>query len=181
MGLVELDPADAMNAQAISENWPFYCFSTLEFEQPELNLLRDVWFKKRGGGKIPLRSALDARALKPVLSHLTILERVKDGDRLRYRVRLTGSAIARLSGENTGRFLDEVIPAELLPRWTVPYDVVLKALRPLRFVSHFAFEKINYLDGESFIAPLLDADSKASIVMSVVYFKSRATGNSIAE
>ncbi len=118
------DPADAVNAFAAEQGWPFRASSVLAFERPELNQLRDLWHEKAAGRPMPHRSDFDLRSLKPVLPNIVILQRVHDSDRWRYRIRLMGSELVRLMGEGTGRFLDQAIAPESLPRWLAVYEAV---------------------------------------------------------
>ncbi len=173
------DPADAVNAAAERAGWPLRCTSLLEFERPELNLLRDIWRAKAEGDAVPFRAAFDARDLKPVLRCLSILQRVNDSGRPRYRMRLMGSDIVARFGEGTGRFLDQDIPPEILPRWTLAYDTVLQSARPLRFLSRFAVPKVSYLAGESFVAPLRDAAGAVTMVLTGLYFRSKVSDEAL--
>lgn len=170
---VENNPIDALNAYAAAQHWPFRGTTELDFERPELNQLRDVWLAKAAGGHLPYRRDFDARALKPVLTNLLILERVIEDGRRRYRIRLMGSGLVRIWGEGTGRYLDEFIRQEGLTHWYVVYDTVLDAQVPFRFVTQFGAERVNYLTSESFVAPALNADGEPNMLMSCAYFQSK--------
>jgi hypothetical protein len=175
MGIVALtDAADMLNAKALAEGWPFQCDTKLVFDRPELTMLRDVWRSRAAKVGVPTRNDLGAHALKSVLRHLSIFERVHCAERgLRYRILHMGSYIAAVMGEKTGSFIDEGIPAPLLPRWTTPFDVILETRTPLRVVSRFEHEKLDYAIGESFLAPLSNETGEASVLMSCVYLKPR--------
>jgi hypothetical protein len=175
MGVVALtDPAEILNAKASAQGWPLQCDSHLTFKQPELTMLRDVWRSKAAKVGLPTRGDLGAHALKSVLRHLAILERVSSPETgSRYRVLHMGTYIAAVMGERTGRFIDETIPAALLPRWTSPFDTVLSHRIPLRILSKFEYEKLDFASGESFLAPLSDDAGKPNILMSCLYIKPR--------
>jgi hypothetical protein len=175
MGVVVLtDPAEILNAKALAQGWPLQCDSHLAFERPELTMLRDVWRSKAAKVGLPTRSDLGAHALKSVLRHLSILERISNKETgTRYRVLHMGSYIAAVMGERTGQFIDETIPTELLPRWTAPFNTVLDSRTPLRILSKFEYEKLDFADGESFLAPLSDDAGKPNILMSCLYIKPR--------
>ncbi|MEJ0044700.1 MAG: hypothetical protein WDM81_21870 [Rhizomicrobium sp.] len=50
--------------------------TTLKFDCPELNAIRDVWAEKaEAGGGLPSRADFDARTLKPFLRNVSIVER----------------------------------------------------------------------------------------------------------
>jgi hypothetical protein len=175
MGIVtRTDTAEMLNARALAEGWPFQCDSKLAFDRPELTMLRDVWRSRAAKVGLPTRNDLGAHALKSVLKHLSIMERVIDAERgSRYRVLHMGSYIAAVMGEKTGSFIDENIPAALLVRWTTPFDVVLESRTPLRIVSNFEHQKLDYATGESFLAPLSSEAGEANVLMSCLYLKPR--------
>lgn len=167
------DPAEILNARAAAEGWPTQFFSRLKFDRPELNGLAAVWREKAKNAPAPHRSDLDARVLKPVLRNITIAESVHEGGQRRFRIRLVGSEIAELFGNHANSYIDEMVPPELLPRWHVPYDTVLESCRPLRVISHFDHPAVNYLTGESLLAPLLDEKGKPTLLIAATYFQSR--------
>jgi len=173
MGIVAVaDAADMLNAKAREEGWPFECDSKLVFDRPELAMLRDVW--RSGAAKVglPTQSDFGVDALKSVLKHLSIMERVIDPQLgSRYRVLHLGSYIAAVMGDKTGTFIDENIPKELLPRWTIPFDTILETRTPLRVLSRFEHEQLDYATGESFLAPLLSETGEANLLMSCLYIK----------
>jgi hypothetical protein len=148
----------------------------LEFDHAELNQLRDVWREKaRAAGGLPSRADFDARALKPFLRHVSIVERaVNPAGRESYRFRFYGSALAQRFGEQTGQFIEMSIPPDRLPLWIEGYDRVLAAEGPLRFVSRFEIPRISYLNGESFSAPLSNAGRKPTTILACTYFTPKA-------
>src|SRR5580698_2446683 len=176
MGIVALtDAAEILNAKAVAEGWPLQCDSTLVFDRPELTMLRDVWRSRAAKVGLPTRNDLGADALKSVLRHLSMLERVIDAERgSRYRILHMGGYLAAVMGEKTGSFIDENIPAQLLPRWTTPFDTVLETRTPLRVISNFEHEKLDYATGESFLAPLSSETGEANLLMSCLYIKPKS-------
>ncbi|HUO92868.1 MAG TPA: hypothetical protein VMU22_08095 [Rhizomicrobium sp.] len=173
MGIVTLtDAAEMLNARARAEGWPFECDSKLNFDRRELTLLRDVWRSQAAKVGLPSRNDLAAHALKSVLRHLSILDQVRDPKKgTRYRVLHVGSSIAAVMGEKTGSFIDESVPAELLPRWTALFDTIVETRTPLR--TRFEIEQLDYASGEAFLAPLSSEAREANILMSCLYLKPR--------
>lgn len=169
---VTADPVEAVNAYAAQNGWLSRIGTELTFVRPELNLLRDLWSGKAAGRPIPYRRDFDARALKPVLCNIVIVERVCDCGRMRLRLRLVGSDIASLFGDSTGKHLDEIIPAALLTRWEMICHAVLDSGRPVRIVSHYDLPRVNYLSGESLLAPMLDAEGNPTLLLWCAYFQS---------
>lgn len=166
-----LDPALAFNRRAQTEGWPARCDSTLCFNRPELNAVRDIWHARAVGNAVPSRTAFDARSLKPFLPNITIIERVfVDATKWRYRTRLAGTAIVEVLGENTGKFFDAHTPRELLTGWTRVCDIVLDTAAPIRFSFDIQQPRISYLSGESLIAPIADKHDAISLILVCAYF-----------
>lgn len=169
------DVADTLNARAARLGWPIRASSALQFDRPELNHLRDVWFEKAAGRPMPFRSDFDLRALKTNLTNIVILQREPDGRRHRYRIRLVGSEIVRQMGrDTTGTYLDECVPAEVLPRWLAVYDAAMDAGVPLRFKVHYELQQIDHLVSESLHAPMLDDQARPTMLLSCAYFLPKA-------
>lgn len=163
------DVADTLNVRAARLGWPIRASSALAFDRPELNHLRDVWFEKAAGRPMPYRSDFDLRALKSNLTNLAILQRTPDDGR--YRIRLVGSDIVRQMGRDaTGRYLDESVPADVLPRWLAVYDTAMNAGIPLRFRVHYEHQHIDHLVSESLQAPMLDEAGLPTMLLSCAYF-----------
>ncbi len=166
------DPLDAMIAQADVLGWAGHIEYASAFDRPELNAVLALW-REKGRGGIPSRADFDARALKSILRNLWMLEEVANGAGRRYRYRFVGSEIAAVYGETTGRYIDEVIPAGILPRWMAACEGMLRCHAPLRVTTNIDLPQANYLSLESFHAPLLDADSRPTILMCVSFFGRR--------
>ncbi|MEI9996209.1 MAG: PAS domain-containing protein [Rhizomicrobium sp.] len=144
----------------------------LDFRQPELSALRTIWEEKaKAAGGLPARADFDARALKPFLRHVSIVERATNAiGRPSYRFRFYGSALAQRFGEQTGQFLEMSIPPDRMPRWIAAYDAVLDAGAPMRMLSYFTIPRVSYLNGESFSAPLSNGGRKPNTILACTYF-----------
>jgi hypothetical protein len=87
---------------------------------PMVRKLHDYWQSKRAGRALPDRADIDPAELKPLLPYLIVAEVVEPPFRIRYR--LIGTKIAAVSGlDFTGRFLDELLAADLENRWQEYY------------------------------------------------------------
>ncbi|HTW34811.1 MAG TPA: PAS domain-containing protein [Rhizomicrobium sp.] len=169
--LQPINRAWELDRKARLEGWPFRCDAMLEFERAELNELRELWRALAAGKTAPSRTDFDARTLKPYLRNIMIIERVFIGpERWRYRTRLAGTAVADMIGDPTGKFLEEQLPLELVPRWTSVYDATLDGGRPLRLVANFELPQLVFLRGEAFVAPLADREGKLTLVFGCIYF-----------
>ena len=146
--------------------------TTLQFDAPELNALRDVWLEKSIlAGGLPARADFDARTLQPFLRHISIVERaINPAGRTSFRFRFYGSALTQRFGEQTGQFIEMSIPSDRLARWTAAYDAVLEAGKPMRFLSYFEIPRVSHLNGESFSAPLANGARKPNTILAATYF-----------
>lgn len=147
--------------------------TALDFDAPQLNALRQVWEEKsRSAGGLPSREDFDARALKPFLRHVSIVERAMhpSSGRQSYRYRFFGSALAQRFGEQTGQFIEMSVPLDRVTRWIKAYDAVLEAGRPMRFRSYYEIPRVSYLNGESFSAPLANGGRKPTMILAGTYF-----------
>ena len=150
---------------AEENGWVGICDSTLAFRAGELSELHDLW-RHVGAGAIPKRADFSPRVLKCCLPNIAIYERVICAQKgKRYRVRLMGTRFAQTMGDLTGKFIDEAVPAEFLPRWYAALDAVLDAMVPLRFLSRADTSNKKYLLGEFFEAPLLDDNGEPNMVL----------------
>lgn len=74
---------------------------------PELHRLYDYWEAKHRGALLPGRQDIDPLDLRFVLGNLILVDVLRE-PLLRFRYRLMGSTLTRLSGmELTGKFLDQ--------------------------------------------------------------------------
>jgi hypothetical protein len=78
-----------------------------------LRLLANYWVARCSADGVPTRTAIDPIDFPALLPNIMLIECVMDAGRDRYRFRLAGTDIARFTGrELTGRFLDDVVPAD---------------------------------------------------------------------
>jgi hypothetical protein len=79
----------------------------------EFEAIRDRWQELCRDGRLPARADFPPESLAPWMGHIQIVELVSAGDTNRYRVRLVGTRIVYYEGrDNTGLFLDDIIPME---------------------------------------------------------------------
>jgi hypothetical protein len=151
---------------AQENGWVGFCDPSLAFRAPELLELANQWQQVKGPAGIPRRADFTPRVLKHCLPHVAIYERAicaKIGTR--YRVRVMGTRFAGAMGDLTGKFIDEAIAPQFLPRWYAALDSVLEARVPLRFLSRSDTMDKKFLLGEFFEAPLLNDEGQADLVL----------------
>ena len=158
--------SERFNAQAVREKWPALCDDRLDLQSPKLAALLAVWSTVAGERAMPRREDFTARILARHLRDITFVER----SGARYRFRLFGSALAEMTGDWTGKFLDEAVPAQFLPSWTATYDAALEAAAPLRFTARFRASQLEHVMAETLVAPLAGECGAASgLLVSVAY------------
>ncbi len=147
----------------------------LEFARPELNQIRDIWREKTKVKPVASRADFDARTLKPFMRNMVILdvEMQPDGSR-RYKNRYEGSAVVEVFGEQTGKYLDQYVPADRLERWRAGHDLIALSGRPLRFVINYNSPQISYLRSEVFMVPLSEDGTTVNMLMAFNYFGPKA-------
>ena len=165
------DPFASFNATAELQSWPCRTGKALNFAHKELSEVARLWREKAGDRAIPARADIDARSLKSVLANVTILERVAETG-TRYRVRLHGTSQTKYSGDHTGAFLDDMLEGTA-DAYNAVYDLILNERKPARILWDYQLPVIAYLKGESFVAPLLDANGNVTLLLSVTFTESK--------
>ena len=170
--IVTQDCLASLNARAEALGWQVRWSVATRFDDPELNSLLSLWYEKAALG-FPTRADFSLKQLKAVLPDISIIERVYAKSGPRYRVRLVGTAIAQSFGEQTGKYIDDFVPPELMDRWAGGYAAILETGKPIRVVNKFALPQVNYLYGEALSAPLADSKGEPNLVLSVTYMSSQ--------
>ena len=168
------DVFKAFNDRAKAAGWSFTCGPAEDFEHTELTAALTLWRDKAGTRAMPNRTDMTARAMKPFLTHMSLLERIQQDGAQHYRIRLHGSALARYAGDTTGKMMEDCVAPERLESYTALYDTVLALRVPVRIIAYYQAPELNYLMGESLVAPLAAPGAETPILLSVTYAKPRA-------
>jgi hypothetical protein len=103
----------------------------------EFEALRARWQEQCQDGRLPHRSALPPESLVPWIGHIQLVEVVSEDGTTRFRVRLVGTRIVYYQGhDNTGLFLDEVIPADDRDAILAPYRDCMDRRQPVYSVFY---------------------------------------------
>jgi len=160
---------DAFNARASAHDWPFFAAPAGGFARPELAAALALWREKAGSRAMPDRADMTARAMKPFMPNMSLLEGVMVDGRRNYRIRLHGRVLASYSGDHTGKLLHEAVHDERIAGYVAVYDLVIQAGMPLRVTTSYQAPEISYLTGESLVAPLAVPGPTTPIILSVTY------------
>ena len=169
------DPIARLKARIAKEGWGVRADETLSFVRPELKALYAVWRAKADElGGLPPREMLDIRSLKPYLGHLSVSERVESAPgKFSYCLRLQGSFMAEMFGNQTGKLLEEAASPELAERWTFVYDALLEMKRPLRLQGTYRVEGMEHLVAETLAVPLGNGNRNPVSILAATYYQSR--------
>ncbi len=98
----------------------------------EFEALSRRWRQHCRDGGLPRRSDFPPESLTPWIGHIEVVEAVRDGGTTRFRVRLVGTRIVYYEGhDNTGLFLDDVVPADDRDAVLAPYRQCLESRVPV--------------------------------------------------
>jgi len=169
------DPIAKLKARIAKSSWSIRVDETLSFNRPELTALYALWRAKADElGGLPPREMLDIRSLKPYLAHLSVSERVESAPgKFSYCLRLQGSYMAEMFGNQTGKLLEDAAPPELAERWTFVYDALLEMKRPLRLQGTYKQEGMEHLIAETLAVPLGNGNRNPVSILAATYYQSR--------
>jgi len=120
------------------------------------------WQAKRGQRAMPPRKDIDPVDIPKALPHLWLLE-LAEG---RLRCRLIGSALDDAYGGNqTGKYLDEIVPAQRYKIVRKVYDVVLESARPLVGRSLFVTADRNEIRVTHLLLPLSNDGTRVNMIL----------------
>ena len=164
----KVSPSDAYNARAQAQGWAAYADPTQSFDRPNFLYLLQLWRDSAVGEDLPRRAAFTPRQLKAFLPDIGLFERV-DADG-RWRARLLGTRFARVYGEFSGKFFDEIMPAEAAARVSASLDETLKGLAPFRLLARTDTADKNFFSAEYCNLPLADSQGRPTLVLSCAHF-----------
>lgn len=142
------------NRRAELVGWPNRVDPTLSLEAAELREALAVWRSAAGARALPLRSDMTPKLMKRFLPQVAVMDVVRDKNRTRFRIRVTGTALERTFGGLTGSFIDETLPEPFRSRWGATLNVPLLARCAARASGRMEFRDQTYLKIETFFGPM---------------------------
>lgn len=98
----------------------------------EFEALSARWRRHCRDGSLPRREDFPPESLLPWIGHIEIVEAVRAAGAVRFRVRLVGTRIVYYQGhDNTGLFLDDVVPEDERDSVLAPYRECLESRQPI--------------------------------------------------
>lgn len=123
-----------------------------------------AYWRSRAGDAMPRRTDIDPVEMRHFLPHIGLADLSPGPDgKVHYFVRVAGAEVENVFGPLTGRYLHDVLPAMLLPRWEFIFGSTIRARAPLRFVSRVAHEGKLHLAFEALVAPL--SEDRVNVTM----------------
>lgn len=130
---------------------PESCLDDLRDDR--LRRLCDYWREKCAGLSMPAKEAIDPLDFPYILGYVSLVE-IEAAPRRRYRFRLDGSTLVRLSGiDYTGKYLDELGMPDYIDFITAGYDLVADSGKPYAYRKGAGFDQKSF-DEETVILPL---------------------------
>lgn len=140
-------------------------------DDPILGPALSYWMGKRGGRSAPCKRDIDPIEIpRKILPNLQLIDVIDGGARFRYR--LIGTATVEAYGEDfTGRYPDEMFPAELRDFIHAVYRQVCNAKAPVFLSNRYVTTKGFELSSKRIYMPLCDDEGAVSHIFGVLRFE----------
>jgi len=141
----------------------------LGFVHPLPRRLVALWRARLGAGTLPARTGFDPVLMREHLGHLFLVD--IEGPLIRLRWRLIGSRITSLmQRDSTGRYFDELYPAEIMSTVLETYRWVIEQQRPLRTHGRAFYPDRQMYDYETLLLPLSNDGARVDMVLGELHF-----------
>src|SRR5690242_12476815 len=115
---------------------------------------------------MPPKTAIDPIDFRYILGYVTLVD--VEADPRRYRFRLDGSILVRLSGmDYTGRYLDELDMPDYIDFIAAGYDLVVDGGKPYAYRKEGDFDAKSF-DEETLILPLGTDNVVRHLIVAVI-------------
>ncbi|MGE5146600.1 MAG: PAS domain-containing protein [Candidatus Eiseniibacteriota bacterium] len=142
----------------------------LELSDPRLRRFYDYWQGKHRGDRLPGRQDIDPLEIPDLLPHVSILDVVGQGDAVRFRFRLVGTANVQIAGrEHTGAFIEEVFEADDAARLQTTFRGIVDNREPHYWQTSMAVrgnEPVSYV---RLMVPLASDGATVDMLMGVFF------------
>lgn len=139
-----------------------------QLRHPMMSRLFAYWRGKCQDGRLPGRQDLDPLDIPELLPHIALYDVVRESDRLRFRIRLLGTANVQLMGSDcTGQFLDEQLRPEDAARIMTTYRQVVDERRPHYWRSFLSTPGREHMHYERLLLPLAADGTTVDIVLAL--------------
>jgi len=141
----------------------------LNFTDGRLVDLLRYWDGKRRDRRMPARSDIDPLELSSHLGRLVLVDVEYDPFRLRYR--LIGTKVTEtLDRDMTGRYFEEVYPADILADTVRSFEWMAENRKPLRLYGNAFYADKSMYDFEIVNLPLSEDGVRVNMVLGELIF-----------
>lgn len=142
----------------------------LHYSDARLAALHQWWLTKAATrDALPRRADFEPLDMRALLPDLYMVDVLRQTTALRFRYRLIGTAITQRTGRDvTGRFFEDIYPAELLADFSASFRWIVAEGRPLRSYGDMEFSSQGYLGFEALEVPLATDGNQVDIILGVL-------------
>ena len=134
----------------------------------KVDALVELWESLRVTENAPARALFSPRLLKDWLPHIAIVEAV--GEPRRFRVRMMGTACARIAGsDNTGKWIDECVQPDCLELLLDAYAQCLDSGEPIVRKAEIISDGRKRTIVHRLFLPCLDSEGQRNTILIAAY------------
>ncbi len=135
-------------------------------KDPRFSAFFVYWQSKAPPGRLPGRQHIDPLEIPRLLPHVALYDVVRLNDDFRFRFRLVGTGVAEaLGADNTGRFIDEIMPAQAYPPLHAAYSELVRHHTPQYWQRNLPFANRDFLAVQRLALPLAADGSTVDMIM----------------
>ena len=143
---------------------------SLELNDPRLRRFYDYWQSKHRDGRLPGRQDIDPLEIPDLLPHVSILDVVGEGDAMRFRFRLVGTANVHIAGrEHTGAFIEDVFEADDAARLQTAFRGIVESREPHYWLTSVAVRGNRPVHYARLMVPLASDGQNVDMLMGVFF------------
>lgn len=148
-------------------------YSAKDFDSPKIDKFLAYWRSKCRDGRLPSHADIDPTEIPELLSVISIIEVVGEGDDARFRFRLFGTAhVEHNRADFTGSFLDEVFEKDDADAIAETYRRVVETGEPHFWRSHFRQPGLEFRKYRRLMLPLASDGKKIDMLIGIFEFES---------
>lgn len=133
---------------------------------PRFGEIFDYWRRKAPADRLPGRQHLDPVEIPQLLRHIALYDVIIGPAGQRFRARLVGTGAAEaLGADNTGRFVDDIMPPHAYPDFHAAYMDVVANRRPHYWERALPFANRDFLAIQRLALPLAADGMTVDVVL----------------
>jgi hypothetical protein len=134
------------------------------------------WRSKAPEGRLPGRSDIDPLEVPDLLPWLTLVDAIREGERLRLRCRLIGTeVVARFGRDITGLYAEEAYPADYLAKALETYAAIIESRCPNLSRHQIPIAGRDHAEYDRLILPLAEDGETVDMFLACFAFDVRGS------